>query len=82
MLILDGDTYEGISNVHITIKQTNKGAATYSNGFVNLEVVNFPVRLHLSHVSYLEKEVLIDQKTTDTLVVFLNPKTVMLDEIS
>lgn len=82
LLILDGDTYEGISNVHITIKQTNKGAATYSSGLASLEVVSFPVRLHLSHVSYLEKEVLIDQKPTDTLVVFLNPKTVMLDEIS
>ncbi len=82
LLILDGDTYEGISNVHITIKQTNKGAATYSSGLVNLEVVNFPVRLHLSHVSYIETDILINQKPTDTLVVFLNPKTVMLDEIS
>jgi hypothetical protein len=81
VIILDQSTHEGIDNVNIKLMGKNIGTVTMVNGFGSLLVDSFPAKLSISHISYIQREMIINKPFHDTLMILLNPKVNTLDEI-
>lgn len=81
LLVLDKNTHQGIGNANVVLKDSNKGAATLPNGFCNLTVNHFPIKLIVSHVAYYDSEIAISRFGEDTITIFLEPRMNTLEEI-
>ncbi len=82
ILVIDSTTTLGISNVNIRLKNTLGGASSSSTGFCKIKTTSFPSTLILSHISYIDKEIIIHEPFRDTLIVYLQPQISILEEVN
>ena len=76
--VIDTNTQEGISDVLVT--QDKYSAFTNKNGEFEISFSSTPILLTTKHLSYIDKEVLIDNKKT-SIIIALDKKDLHLDEI-
>ena len=69
-----------IEGVNILLHDTFAGTSTNIQGIYELRVNKFPAVFTISHISYLDKQIIIKQIQTDTVIVLLTPNTITLSE--
>jgi len=69
-----------IEGVNIQITNTLFGTSTNSQGKFELRIDKFPALLTITHISYYEKQIVIKQNLSDSIIIFLIPKTITLSE--
>ncbi len=82
ILVLDSASALGISNVNIRLKNSLGGSSSSSTGFCKIKPSSFPSTLILSHISYVDKEIIIQEPFRDTLIVYLQPQISTLEEVN
>jgi len=80
--VADSLTQEGISDVNISVKDTDIGTTTETTGYFNLELNNPNDRMLLvfKHIAYKEKQITIGQLRKQKKVVLV-PENILLDEV-
>ncbi len=78
--ILDFSTKKPIEGAHIN---AGKKALTSSDkhGYFQLQTDIFPAQIKISHIGYFAREFTVSEFTTDTLPVYIIPRTQALDEV-
>ena len=81
--IKDSMSGEPVENAQIIIPATGEGTVSGEDGFFSLSVSHeFPVELSVIHIAY-DKEVLtVQNKKSTGIILYLNPKTTYLDEVT
>ena len=79
-VIKDQVTQVPVNGVNVQIQNTNIGTSTDKQGVFELRVSTFPAELVITHVSYGEKKVVVNQIQVDSVCILLNPVTVDLSE--
>ena len=69
-----------IRDVHIRQFGKNRGAVTDISGFFQISVLEYPVTLQFSHVSYKDNLITIQQPTKKIIFIYLSPRTIDLEE--
>lgn len=69
-----------IEGVNIQLHNIYSGTSTNNQGVFEFRINKIPAILKITHVSYLGKQVVIEQIQSDTITIFLSPKTVTLSE--
>ena len=80
-IIFDKDTENAIQNVHVTNEDKSKSAISDKNGKVDLTIFSQLELLTFSHVSYVELELLKKQISKNNIVIFLQFKSELLNEV-
>lgn len=80
-IIFDKDTENAIQNVHVTNEDKSKSAISDKNGNVDLSMFSQLELLTFSHVSYVELELLKKQISKNNIVIFLQFKSELLNEV-
>jgi hypothetical protein len=79
--ITDEVSGNGIPFASIGIIGTNEATVSNENGDFVLKITSLPVKLRISHVSYLLTELLITE-SKDKLIIALKPATISLNEVT
>ena len=79
-VIKNGLTQLPIEGANIQLEDTNIGTSTNRLGIFELWANEFPVILTISHISYHKKQIVTTRIQTDSIIVLLNPKSVILSE--
>ena len=79
-VVKDAKSFAPVSNVNILVEGSNKGTSTKPQGEFALDIVSFPVTLHLSALGFESRTVKLYRPET-ALVVFLKPTSLGLEEI-
>jgi|FLOH01.1.fsa_nt_gi hypothetical protein len=79
-VIKDQSTQLPIEGVNITIKGTNTGAITNSQGVFDLKISKLPAVLQISHITYYSKQKIVTESQANSLVIYLTPRMINLDE--
>lgn len=82
ILVLDSVSALGISNVNIRIKNSFGGSSSSSTGFCKIKTRSFPSTFILSHISYVDKEIILLEPFQNTLIVYLQPQISTLEEVN
>lgn len=77
--VLDKKTKQSIANANIQLADSQIGTVTNEEGIFHLELPSFPNKLHISHVSYHDKNIRLLFFTADTLIVYLKPQVAILE---
>jgi len=80
-LIFDKDTEDPIQNVQVTNEDKSKSAISDQNGKVDLGIFSQMELLTFTHVSYVEFELLKKQIYKNNIVIFLQFKSELLNEV-
>jgi len=79
-IITDEFTQLPIESVNIQLDGSGQGCSTNSDGFFELKVNRLPTTLKISHIAYFDISISIPQEQSDTLMIVLSPKNIILDE--
>lgn len=80
-ILLDKDTKMPIQNVHVTNDDGSKRGITNEQGKVDLSIFSELELLSFSHVSYVELDLIKKQIYKDNIVIFLQFKSELLNEV-
>lgn len=69
-----------IEGVNIQLNNTNTGTISNKQGVFELRINEFPAHLTITHISYFSKQIDISQIQNDSIIVWLNKKTITLSE--
>jgi hypothetical protein len=78
--IVDAVTGNGIPFASVGIQGTNTASVSNENGDFILKITSFPAKLRISHVSYLQMEIDLNENR-DKLIIPLKPASITLDEV-
>ncbi|MCY3629444.1 MAG: TonB-dependent receptor [Bacteroidota bacterium] len=78
----DSETGERVAGVHVYLDQQRSGVITNQYGFYSLNVPASKSRISVSHVSYESAVIDLDLRTDTTLVILLDPRIVLMDEVA
>lgn len=78
--VLDQISHHGIPDANITFDHSIKGTVAGNNGEFSFYMDTLPLLMIISHIGYETKKVLLD-KTSYSLIIFLQQKTEQLPEI-
>lgn len=78
--VIDAISNQPISEVNITVGNSNVGTTTDKNGEFQFSIKQLPTTIFFSHIGY-ETETRIPNRPTDN-IIYLLPKTNVLDEIT
>lgn len=79
--IIDQLTGAGIPFASINIVGTNNASVSNENGEFILKSATFPAKLRVSHVSYLQTEIILNDKN-ESLIIKLKPASITLNEVT
>lgn len=79
--IVDELTGAGIAFASVGIVGTNNASVSNENGEFILKATTYPTRLRISHVSYLQAEINLNEKK-EGLTVKLKPANITLNEVT
>ncbi len=80
ILVRDSITRSGIADVNVSFGNDNR-AITDTTGKISLPVSASQIQLHLSHIGYQKKEIIVP-KLQDTLVAEMVPKNFILEQVT
>ena len=79
--IRDALTEKTIANASISLV-TSKGVTSWTNGYFEINIEEYPVTLTITHLSFHKREVIINSPVESGMNIFLEPKTVDLAEVA
>ena len=77
--VMDNSSGEGVSNVSIRVKNNSTGASTDASGNFRLSIPNFPATLIITHSTYEQTELVINN--ADEITIRLTPSLVVLEGV-
>jgi hypothetical protein len=80
--VVDEVTGNGIPFVSVGIVGTNNATVSNENGDFILKLTTYPAKLRVSHVSYLQVEMMLFVASPEKLVVSLKPASITLSEVT
>lgn len=80
--IEDSESGERVAGVHVYLDQQRVGVVTNQYGFYSLNIPALGSRISVSHVSYESVAIDLDLRADTVLVIRLDPRVLLMDEIA
>jgi hypothetical protein len=81
-IIINQETNRPISNVNVQIIETKKGTRSNINGEFKFTAINIGALISFSFVGFKNKELIVVENIEESNIIYLSPKTEILEEFT